>query len=144
MNKLDLKDYLYNLYSVETLHVRSYIIHGKVRRQPRTGVAYRMPQRKKMTIEMKPGDNFVWPDVLEDLGPWDKALQEVREEERKEAREGRSAQGQVLGNVPRDERGATREQARDLLEGKVRWRPGWETYKTGTEPLGADGLRPRV
>jgi len=137
MNKLDLKDYLYNLYNIETLHVRSYIIHGKVRREARSGVIFRRPQRKKMTIEMKPGDKFVWPDVPEDLGPWEKGLQEAQQKERDEAKEGRSMQGQDLHIVPRDERKTITEQARALLEGKIRWKPGWEKHGTGTEPPGA-------
>lgn len=90
-----------------------------------------------MTIEMKPGDNFIWPDVPEDLEPWGSALQKVQQTEKKEMREGMSTQGQNLQLVPRNERDATREQARALLEGKIRWRPGWEKHMTGTEPLGA-------
>lgn len=90
-----------------------------------------------MTIEMKSGDDFVYPDVPEDLEPWDSALQKVRGEE-KEAREGRSEQGQNLQVVPTDEKVATREQARALLAGKSRWRPGWEKNMTGTEPRGAE------
>lgn len=134
MNKLDLKDYLYNLYDVETLHVRSYIIHGKVRREPRTGSVYRRPQRKKMTIEMKSGDNFLWPDAPEDLGPWEKQFEDARVKERKAMMEGSTKQGQDLRVVPRDERMGVREMARELLGGKVGWRPGWEKYMTGTEP----------
>ncbi len=138
MNKLDLKDYLYNLYSVETLHVRSYIIHGKVRREQRTGSVYRRPQRKKMTIEMKSGDNFLWPDAPEDLGPWDKTFHDARAKEREAVMEGSTDQGQDLRVVPREERMGVREMARELLGGKVGWRPGWEKYMTGTEPQGGE------
>lgn len=139
MNKFDLKDYLYNLYNVEAIHIRSYIIHGKVRRERRTGVLFRRPQKKKMTIEMKAGDNFVWPDAPEDLEPWNQKLQRAQEEEKKEAMEGRTQAGTNLQPVPRDERKGIREQARALLEGRQKWKPGWQVHGTETGPLGAQG-----
>lgn len=142
MNKLDLKDYLYNLYAVETLHVRSYIIHGKVGRDARTNRLFRKSQKKKMTIEMKPGDNFVWPDAPADLAPWDKSLLDATRKEKEGLREGFSEQGQRLGEVPGGEKKSVREQARALLEGKARWRPSWEVNGTGTAPLRAGEARP--
>ena len=70
LNKLDLKSYLYNAYNIRVLHVRSFIIHGRMVRDARTGRKYRKPRTKKMTVEMDgPKAAFVWPDPPEDLTP---------------------------------------------------------------------------
>ncbi|KAL6719307.1 mitochondrial 54S ribosomal protein YmL41 [Lecanora helva] len=142
LNKLDLKDYLYNLYNVEALRIRSYIAHGRTLRDQRTGQMYRERPVKKMTIEMAQGDNFVWPDPPEDLAPWEKGMQDAMKRDREEMEEGRgrrSGQGRVvLGEMGERERGGLRERARALLEGRVKWRPGWE-QQGGLAPLGGEG-----
>ena len=70
LNKLDLKSYLYNAYNIRVLHVRSFIIHGRMVKDPRTNQKFRKPRTKKMTIEMEgPKAAFVWPDPPEDLAP---------------------------------------------------------------------------
>jgi len=136
MNKLDLKDYLYNLYGVQALHIRSYIIHGKVRRHRQTNRLVRASQQKKMTIEMKPGDNFVWPEVPAEVEEKKNSAQnEAVKMEREEQKENRSEQGQYLGNTAKKEKKGLREKARALLEGKVKWRPGWEESGTRMLPL---------
>ena len=138
MNKLDLKDYLYHLYGVEALYIRSYIAHGRVIRDSGSGRLVRTSQKKKMTIEMKTGDNFVWPDVPEDLEPWNKRVEQALEKEKEAQKEGRSQQGQELGRVGDEARTSLREKARALLEGKVKWRPGWQEHGVGMGPLGAE------
>ncbi|CAO1601417.1 mitochondrial 54S ribosomal protein YmL41 [Xanthoria calcicola] len=44
LNKLDLKDYLYNLYGVEVLSVRSYVQQARVR-QDKPGARLPKPRR---------------------------------------------------------------------------------------------------
>ena len=126
MNKLDLKDYLYNLYSVRTISIRSYIIHGKMRRDPRTNQKSRIAQKKKMTIEMAQGDSFVWPEEPKDMEPWDKTMQDRIAEVRKERMKGIDKSGRDLKQKGEDEKSRLRERAKALLSGKVRWKPGWE------------------
>jgi len=68
-SKLDLKDYLWHLYSVKTLSIRSQVLAGKLRRkykvkdQPaRVGPVVRTKQRKKMIVQLaKP---FTYPKML--------------------------------------------------------------------------------
>lgn len=128
LNKLDLKDYLYNAYGVQVLHVRSYIIHGKVVRDGRTGHLSRLPQQKKMTIEMPQSRPFVWPEEPEDQAPWDVEVQRAVEKERRVQLDDRSDQGTVMGVPVEGEKKSLKEQANALLTGKARWRPGWEDF----------------
>lgn len=65
LNKLDLRDYLYNVYGIEALNVRSFIQMQKLR-QDRPNAIRTNPRRwfrpksiKKMTVEM--AAPFVWP-----------------------------------------------------------------------------------
>jgi large subunit ribosomal protein L23 len=69
LNKLDLRDYLYNCYGVRVLGVRSYIQQQKVR-QDKPGAKRPAPRRwyrpravKKMLVEME--SPFVWPEEPE-------------------------------------------------------------------------------
>ena len=94
-----------------------------------------------MTIELQPGDNFVWPDPPEDLEPWDKKLQDATEMQKKEMQEGRSKQGQDLQPVPEQQRKTLKDQARALLEGRVKWKPGREELGRGASPVVSKGLK---
>ena len=73
MNKLDLRDYMWHVYGVRALTVRSYVEQQPVRLvNPNAEVPVRKWHRpqaiKKMTIEMdKP---FVWPKEPEDLSAY--------------------------------------------------------------------------
>jgi large subunit ribosomal protein L23 len=65
LNKLDLRDYLWNAYGIPVVGVRSYIQQQKIR-QDKPGVERIAPRRwfrprsiKKMTVEM--ARPFVWP-----------------------------------------------------------------------------------
>lgn len=77
LNKFDLRDYLFNAYSVRTLSIRSFIKQlpiqrvqkGSIRDLPGRRQLYRPKSLKRMTVELeKP---FVWPETPEDLEPWD-------------------------------------------------------------------------
>lgn len=61
-NKLDLRDYLYHLYGLRALNVTTQLLWGRWTRQSPISPRYRLPQIKKMTIEM--ADPFVWPEPL--------------------------------------------------------------------------------
>ena len=76
-NKLDLRDYLYHLYGVEVLAVRSWLVQKQPVRQyvnddhdlPPQGRWHRPQPEKRMTVELvKP---FVFPPPPEDRSPWD-------------------------------------------------------------------------
>ena len=80
LNKLDLKDYLYNVYNIPVLSIRSFIHQSRVRQDkpgaklPRPRRWYRPKAIKKMTVEMgkvegMAGGAFVWPKEEEDLEP---------------------------------------------------------------------------
>ncbi|KAK0119423.1 hypothetical protein ONS95_010875 [Cadophora gregata] len=71
LNKLDLRDYLWNAYGVQVRGVRSYIQQQKVR-QDKPGAIRIKPRRwyrprsiKKMLVEME--SPFVWPEKPENF-----------------------------------------------------------------------------
>jgi large subunit ribosomal protein L23 len=124
LNKLDLRDYLWNCYGIPVTSVRSYIQIQKLRqdkpgaRRPSPRKWFRPRSIKKMTVEME--RPFVWPEVP-DLEKWDKktfdAAQKEREENEKQFRpDGRQ--------IPTKERASIAEQARLLLQGKEKWKTG--------------------
>jgi len=72
INKLDLRDYLKNVYNVDVYNVRSFIVQQKLQRtrpaSPGTVDYWRPRAIKKMTVELvKP---FVYPAEPEDLSPY--------------------------------------------------------------------------
>lgn len=142
LNKLDLKDYLYNLYGVQVLRVRSYVIQGKVRRNPRTRILSRASAQKKMTVEMvqdQPGQGaFVWPEEPQNLEPWKKEVKDL-EDRYQEERTKRQQPDERHKLEPVGAKGL-KERARALLAGKVRWRPSWEEHGGATAiAMGREG-----
>lgn len=100
-SKLDLKDYLYNLYNIQVLRVRSQVIQSPVREgKPSDRIAmphrfFRPQSTKRMTVELVTGvagqGPFVWPAEPENWAPWAKEQfeeakkqQEASDERRKE------------------------------------------------------------
>ncbi|CEP62883.1 mitochondrial 54S ribosomal protein uL23m LALA0_S06e06040g [Lachancea lanzarotensis] len=73
-NKLDLRDYLYNIYGLRALNVTTQLLHGKYTRVNQVMPRYRSAQIKKMTIDM--AEPFVWPEEPENKDPWGAALVE--------------------------------------------------------------------
>ncbi|MCJ1318904.1 hypothetical protein MMC15_004236 [Xylographa vitiligo] len=136
LNKLDLKDYLYNVYNVPVLSVRSFIQQQRVRQDkpgaklPRPRRWYRARSIKKMTVEMGQVDGmgggaFVWPKEEEDLEPWDKKAWDSAEA----AQEAENEKfGADAAKLPPADRKTMAEQAKALLEGKLIWRPSWRDY----------------
>ncbi|KAL8693700.1 MAG: hypothetical protein Q9218_001501 [Villophora microphyllina] len=127
-NKFDIKDYLYNLYGVQVLSVRSYVQQSKVRedkpgaRLPKRNRWYRPRATKRMTVEMPASTPFVYPSPPDDFKAWDKEMHEKAEEERKTVQDAMGPEGR---RQPRRDATTLREQAEELLSGKRVWRPGW-------------------
>ncbi|MCJ1311996.1 hypothetical protein MMC25_005670 [Agyrium rufum] len=140
LNKFDLKDYLYNVYNVRALKVRSFVIQSRVQSLP-NGAKYRPQAEKKMTVEMVPpwksltrkgtmevtergeyGAEFVWPPKLkgEDLDAFDKKHFDAASEYRNE--QSKREQPSGIKRPPKKSHvSKLSEQARELREGKVKW-----------------------
>ncbi|KAG5356545.1 54S ribosomal protein L41 [Yarrowia sp. C11] len=63
MNKMELRDYLYNVYGLRALNVRSVVFPAAFDRENASRPRYRKRMIKKMTIEME--EPFVWPEDAE-------------------------------------------------------------------------------
>lgn len=114
-SKLDLRDYLYHVYDVRILGVRSYVKVQPIKRgtddvsYPKPKRWYRPPAQKFMTVQLE--EPFVWPQAPGDFAPWSKSqLDQQREDQKKEGE-------------PEERNTSMREQARALLEGRVKWKP---------------------
>jgi large subunit ribosomal protein L23 len=124
LNKLDLRDYLWNCYGIPVSSVRSYIQLQKIE-QGKPGARRPTPRKwtrpksiKKMTVEMD--SPFVWPEVP-DLEKWDKETHDAAQKEQEEQ------QKQFMPRArqePTKERASMAEQARALLQGNDTWRTG--------------------
>ncbi|CAI5757534.1 unnamed protein product [Candida verbasci] len=65
MNKMDLRDYLWNIYGLRALNITVQLQPGTWKRGPWDLGRYRSPQLKKMTVDM--ADPFIWPEVPKSL-----------------------------------------------------------------------------
>ncbi|KAG4420099.1 hypothetical protein IFR04_006758 [Cadophora malorum] len=124
LNKLDLRDYLWNAYGVQVRGVRSYIQQQKVR-QDKPGAArvrprqwYRPRSIKKMLVEME--SPFVWPEKPENFDLWDKSSFDAVNEFRQQQSE--TVQPSYR-TKPSRERESIAEQAKALLKGEASWKP---------------------
>lgn len=64
-NKMDLRDYLWNIYGLRALNVTVQLLHAKFTRGGDEYARYRASQYKKMTIDML--EPFVWPEISPEL-----------------------------------------------------------------------------
>lgn len=71
-NKIDLRDYLWNVYGLRALNITVQLLHARWRRAENDYARYRGPQYKKMTIDM--AEPFVWPEIDAEL------VQQINEE----------------------------------------------------------------
>ncbi|OLL25495.1 DNA polymerase delta subunit 3 [Neolecta irregularis DAH-3] len=74
VNKLDIKDYLWNIYGLEVKSVKTLISHGDMAKfnskKPGENWKFRLPSKKKAIVEFeKP---FYYPEVPKNLNPWNK------------------------------------------------------------------------
>ncbi|ORY63180.1 uncharacterized protein BCR38DRAFT_436114 [Pseudomassariella vexata] len=125
-NKLDIRDYLQNLYNVESVGVRSHILQRSPRRNPITRRIGRPPPWKFMTVEMK--QPFVWPVPLteEETHKWhnEEMRQRIQATKHWNVRKQQIKQAAVGSSKlvnETHERGRLAKQAHDLLTGKVKW-----------------------
>lgn len=79
------------------------------------------------------GGPFVWPKELQgaELEPFDKELYDLATKEREMEQERQDSGAAML---PPGDRKSIAEQARRLLEGKEKWRPGWMDFGGVREP----------
>ncbi|CAD1810254.1 Ribosomal protein L23 family protein [Candida parapsilosis] len=61
MNKMDLRDYLWNIYGLRALNITVQLQPAKWTRNISDLARHRVPQLKKMTIDM--AEPFIWPEV---------------------------------------------------------------------------------
>ncbi|KAK5165595.1 mitochondrial 54S ribosomal protein YmL41 [Saxophila tyrrhenica] len=124
-SKLDLRDYLFHVYDVRILSVRSYVKQSRVQEgdpkipRPQPSRWHRPRPTKFMTVELE--RPFVWPEEPEDYAEWNKGEMEESEEEQKKLQESLGPTRDTIGNEER--RTAMRDQAKALLEGRVKWKP---------------------
>jgi large subunit ribosomal protein L23 len=124
-SKLDLRDYLWHAYKVEIVAVRSYIKQQRVRAEnvggrPAPRRWHRPRAHKHMTVQLvRP---FVWPEEPESYKEWDMENMKASVEEGKEQQKIMGSDKDTIVNEERREK--MREQAKLLLEGKARWKPG--------------------
>lgn len=123
-NKFDIRDYLWNLYGVEAVRVRSWVKYSPLETQ--NGRTFRPASQKIMTVEMtKP---FAWPAEPEDTEAWNRKLYLAREKQNDADWE--ALVQQQKGKLPSPaekgkntgQRKSLREQAQALLSGKVQWK----------------------
>ncbi|ROW16727.1 hypothetical protein VPNG_01649 [Cytospora leucostoma] len=129
-NKLDFRDYLWNVYNVEVTGVRSFINQMQARQRNYKGFGgkwYRPRSQKMMVVDLaKP---FVWPEVPEDKDAWDHSMFTAVEKTHKEQLD--LDFERTKGTPPlreeqkaSDDRVLLRQQAKELLAGTRKWRPG--------------------
>ncbi|ROW02336.1 hypothetical protein VSDG_02474 [Cytospora chrysosperma] len=129
-NKLDFRDYLFNVYNVEVTSVRSFINQMQVRQRSFKGFGgkwYRPRSQKMMVVDLvKP---FVWPAEPEDKDAWDHKMFTSVEKTHKEQLD--LDFERTRGTPPLrhelsqpDSRVLLKQQANELLNGTRKWRPG--------------------
>ncbi|KAJ6184538.1 hypothetical protein N7519_005839 [Penicillium mononematosum] len=133
-NKFDLRSYLWHLYGVGTLSIRSYVQAQPITRISRDGKGFgpwrRPKSQKRMTVELK--EPFVYPEEPKDLTPWEHESWSKAEKwqiDQQEKENPRPNKGEEPDQQLRD---AYKEQAKALLENKETWRPTWKAL--GLEP----------
>jgi large subunit ribosomal protein L23 len=158
-SKLDLRDYLWHAYNVRTVKIRSYVQQQRVTHDrpdataPMQNKWFRPKAIKHMTVEMdKP---FVWPEDPENwdayvalglilliwvvlgmgalanlwvFSRWSKDIfRELQDEaDNRDKPETRTKDIQA-------EMGTLAQQARELLNGKKKWKPTYVDYGAGAE-----------
>ena len=90
-------------------------INGRIMRN-----RWHRPRSKKyMTVELE--RPFVWPEEPEDMSPWNQEQMEASQKMQEERSERDGTRKDLFVNE--DRRKSMREQAKALLEGKVKWKP---------------------
>jgi large subunit ribosomal protein L23 len=133
-SKLDLRDYLFHVYDVRILSVRSYVQQQRVQEgdgelsKPQPNRWHRPRAKKFMTVELE--SPFVWPEEPES---YDEQWNKNQYEDAEKGNEDYSKQTMASDKdtwVNKERREKMKEQAAALLEGRVRWKPN-EKMNTG-------------
>lgn len=143
--KFDLRDYLWNLYNVETTKIRSHVKQKALNyRDISRKRIYRPQPEKIMIVELaKP---FQWPELPENLEPWSHELWHRRQDvmtKGRNAMKNENLKRPEQGMKSRQPRSATRDSlatlANKLLSGEVKWSndvvldPKWDELRKGEE-----------
>lgn len=132
-NKFDMRDYLYHVYQVRVFGVRSYVEQQRVaqgrpayvnsggdgdpRPQPRRW--HRPKSKKRMTVELE--RPFVWPEPPKDFADWNAKTKSSSDAFQRKESEAQGSNTDLMENT--DRRTSLKQQARELLEGRARWKP---------------------
>ena len=134
---------------MKVLHVRSYVVQGKVTRSDvlsygvfptSPGPIKRQPNKKKMTVELV--EPFVWPEEVKDFANWEKKeffASEKDTEERQDKLRDDANQKMTKGYSS-----SIAEQAKALLEGKEKWRSTRQTFPVDRWAMQGQDSRPNV
>lgn len=133
-NKFDLRSYLWHLYGVGVLGIRSYVQAQPITRISRDGKGFgpwrRPKSQKRMTVELK--EPFVYPEEPKDLTPWEHESWSKAEKWQIDQQEKENPKPNKGEEPDQQLRDAYKEQAKALLENKETWRPTWKAL--GLEP----------
>ncbi|KXG47440.1 Ribosomal protein L25/L23 [Penicillium griseofulvum] len=133
-NKFDLRSYLWHLYGVASLGIRSYVQAQPITRVSRDGKGFgpwrRPKSQKRMTVELK--EPFVYPEAPKDLTPWEHESWAKAEQFQIDLQEKENPKPNKGEKPDQELRNAYKEQAQALLEKKETWRPTWKAL--GLEP----------
>ncbi|KAF1816786.1 hypothetical protein P152DRAFT_453407 [Eremomyces bilateralis CBS 781.70] len=131
-NKLDLRDYLWNVYGVHAVRVRVYVQLQRVRmdkpreKYPAARRWFRPQSKKFMTIEMD--EPFYWPPDPEDFVEWDKDTFDAANKTKIKERDSRMP----IGAMEKPAGAADlRALAKKFVTGSEKWTPP-------TDPFGLD------
>ncbi|KAJ5713335.1 54S ribosomal protein [Penicillium malachiteum] len=127
-NKLDMRDYLKNLYNVNVIKIRSYIEQQPITRVTRDGRTlgkWRRPKsEKRMTVELR--EPFIWPEEPEDLTKWEKDSWTSTVKAQHEAQKEGAQKGHAAEEPDKELRKAYEKQAEELKQDKESWQPTWK------------------
>lgn len=148
-NKLDFRDYLYNVYNVEVNSVRAFINQKRPQQRSLPGSSggqwYRPRSQKLMVVDLK--KPFVWPErpSEDDMEPWDhklfSAVEEGHDQEISEAETRVRGTPKLRTQMEADmNRVKLKDVAEQLLSGKKKWMPGTEWVETETEKSVAEAV----
>jgi large subunit ribosomal protein L23 len=136
--KLDLRDYLWNMYNVEVRAVRSYVQQSSLRRRnPFSNQFYRPMSKKYMTVDLK--EPFQYPEIPENKEPWYNDLWKQREAAIKAQSDAQrhQAKGEILmksAAARSSDRQELAALAKQVLSGQVKWSndlvldPKWDGF----------------
>ncbi|KAJ5697674.1 54S ribosomal protein [Penicillium malachiteum] len=127
-NKLDMRDYLKNLYNVNVIKIRSYVEQQPITRITRDGRSlgkWRRPKStKRMTVELR--EPFVWPEAPASLDQWEHEAWKTTNKAQQEAQKEGAQKGDASEKPDKKLREAFKEQAEELKKDKESWQPTWK------------------